>query len=57
LSKLVLLSSYRQLDSFAIVGDIQTIGTGQIRVISITYLRLTYSCDRDNYLQNSPNKI
>jgi hypothetical protein len=38
------------------VGDIPTIGTGQIRVISITYLRLTYLCDRDNYLQNSLKK-
>jgi hypothetical protein len=39
------------------VGDIQTIGTGQIRVISITYLRMTYLYDRDNYLQNSLKKL
>ena len=32
---------------------IQNIGTRQIRVVSITYHKLTYSYDRENYVKNS----
>ena len=39
------------------VGVIQTIGTGQIRVVSITYLKLIYLCSRGKYLQNRYIKI